>query len=134
MEKIAIEVAEAEYLRMCEFFDIDTDTSDLNEESLEDFERLKNKVVKAICGNSLTISEDGTPSYTTKKGVTLTFKEPNGATLLVKPPGKGVADEMRKMFAILAELTGGKVTPAALSIRDTGVLMAIINLFISELQ
>lgn len=128
-DTIAPEMAEQEFYRMCGFFDVEPD-HDLNDEEQESFDGIKKKIVKAICRGSLTVGEDGAPTYTTKKDTALTFKEPTGATLLVKTSDD---DPVRKMIAIAMNLTGGKTSAARLSLRDTGVLSAIVNLFMSEL-
>jgi len=133
MNKIDKESAEAEFSNMCEFFDIDTDTSDLDGDELEMFESLKGKVVKAICRGDLTIGTGGQPTYTTKAGTAMTFKQPTGAILLADVKGKDDGGQ-RKMFAMVCELTGGVSTPGKWTIRDTGVLTSIVNLFLAELQ
>tara|TARA_R100000541_G_scaffold18689_2_gene28558 strand:+ start:8611 stop:9021 length:411 start_codon:yes stop_codon:yes gene_type:complete len=136
MNQLDKESAEAEFNSMCEFFDIDTDTSDLDGDELETFERLKGKVVKALRKGTLTLGDGGQPTYTTKAGTAMTFRLPNGAILLteVKGVGKNDGTGMRRMFSIIGELTGGVTSPAKLSLRDTGVLTSIVNLFLAELQ
>lgn len=136
--KLDKDSADAEFGNMCEFFDIDTDTSDLDGEDLEAFTRLKGKVVKAVRVGSLVIAENGQPTYTTKDGLSMTFKRPTGAVLLtdVKGVGRGGDDGagMRRMYSIIGELTGGVASPSKLSIKDVGVLSSIVNLFLAELQ
>lgn len=132
MSVIDKESAAAEFDNMCAFFDIDTDTSDLDGDSLEMYDSLRNKVIKAICRGDLCIGSDGAPTYTTKAGTAMKFKQPTGAILLADT--KGIQDNQRKMFAMVCELTGGVSTPAKWTIRDTGVLTAIVNLFLAELQ
>ena len=126
---IAQEVAEQEFDRVCDFFDVDADAP-MEDDEQESFSRLKAKIVRAISTGSLSINDNGAPTFVTKSGVELTFKEPTGATLLVKTKDD---DPVRKMLAIAMELTGGKTSPSKLSIRDTSVLASIVNLFMSEL-
>lgn len=128
-EVIAPEMAEQEFKRMCGFFDVDPEETLSGEEQVS-FERVQNKITKAISKGTLMIADDGAPTYVTKQNTALTFKQPTGATLLVKTSDD---DPMRKMLAYVVELTGGKATPAKLSVKDTGILMAIVTLFMSEL-
>lgn len=123
-------MAEVEFGRVCEFFDVDTDTEGLAMDEKESMTGLAKKITRAIMCGDLTVGEDGAPTYVTKVGTALTFKAPTGATLLVKTADD---DPVRKMLAIAMDLTGGKTSPAKLSIRDTGVISAIVNLFMSEL-
>lgn len=127
-DTIAPEMAEQEFNRMCGFFDVDTD--DIDDDGQKDFDRVKAKIVKAITKGKLTIADDGAPTYTSAAGTPLTFSAPTGATLMTKTPDE---DPMRKMMAYVRALTGGKASPAKLTIPDTGVLIAIVTLFMSEL-
>ena len=128
-DTIAPEMAEQEFKRMCGFFDVDSD-EDMSDEEQAAFDRIKGKITSAIKNGSLALGVDGAPTYITKRGAALTFKEPTGATLLVKVSDD---DPVRKMLAIAMDLTGGVTSPAKLSMKDTGVLAAIVNLFMSEL-
>ncbi|ANO58041.1 hypothetical protein [Shewanella phage SFCi1] len=132
--KLDRESADAEFESMCEFFDIDTDTDELDEDDLEAFERLKGKVTKALRIGSLVIGSNGQPTYTTKQGTAMTFKQPTGATLLADVKGKKDSVDQRRMFAIVCELTGNVASPGKWSMKDTGVLTSIVNLFLAELQ
>jgi hypothetical protein len=127
---IVPEMADIEFERLCGFFDVDTNTEGLAMDEKESMTDLSKKITRAIVCGGLTVGDDGAPTYVTKAGTALTFKAPTGATLLVKTADD---DPIRKMLAIAMDLTGGKTSPAKLSIRDTGVLSAIVNLFMSEL-
>lgn len=128
---VAAEVAEQDFERICDFFDVELDESALDAEDKADLAGIKSKIVKNICTGRLTVGDNGQPTYTLKDGTAMTFKQPTGAILLTKVKDN---DANRKMFAIIVELTGGVSSPGKWTPRDTGVLMAIVNLFISELQ
>jgi hypothetical protein len=126
---IAPEMAEKEFESMCDFFDVDLD-EEFDAEGQAGFDRCKKKITKAIGDGRLTIGDNGAPTFVTKAGTALTFSEPTGATLLTKVSDD---DPIRKMHAYVQSLTGGKASPAKLTVRDTGVLFAIVTLFMSEL-
>lgn len=128
-DTIAPEMAEQEFNRMCGFFEVDPDEA-MDDTEQASLDQLKHKITTAIRAGKLSMGDDGAPTYVTKRGTSLTFKEPSGATLLVKVSDE---DPVRKMLAIAMELTGGVTSPAKLSMKDTGVLAAIVNLFMSEL-
>ena len=113
---------------MCEDVGIDVDVSG---EDAEDFDKLKDKIVKAIEKGLLTIGENGLPTYTTiKNNDALAFTEPTGATLLSMDRVKDGHD-MRKTYAVIGEITNGKFSPSKCNMRDISVLTAIMSLFLA---
>lgn len=128
MSTVDRETATAEFLRMCEDVGIDIN---VNGEDAEDFDKLKDKIVKAIEKGLLTIGDDGLPTYTTiKNGDALAFTEPTGATLLSMDKVKDGHD-MRKTYTVIGEITSGKFAPAKCNMRDISVLTAIMSLFLA---
>lgn len=127
--KLTQELAEEEFELLCEALLIDTDTSGEDEESVKSFETLKKKLVKALRLGSLTISDDGKPSYRTAAGKTLEFGQMNGSILMSMDRIKD-GENTKKMFTAINELTGGGVSPSQLNMKDIGVLFALVSLFL----
>jgi hypothetical protein len=83
MKKVATEVAETEFARWAEAFDIDTDTADLDDEELKAFEAFSSKFIKRVESGALTVDEDGVLFFAPRgdDGDRLRFDEPTGALL-----------------------------------------------------
>ena len=124
------ETAEREFDRMCDKMDVDTDLSDLNEEDVESFNSQKLKVVKAIEAGSVTVNDDGLPTYTTKAGKELAVREITG-TVLVSLDHIKKSDEIRRLFKMIQEITASNIKPAELGRRDISVLGAMVGLFLA---
>ena len=132
--KVAREVAEAEFDRFAESMDIDTTDKALTEEDRASLAQQRAIIVGAICKGSLVINDKGEPVFTPTQGDAtarqpLTFPEPNGGVMLsVDRFGKNAG--VAKTYAMLGELT--KTTPAHFSRmveRDLKVCRAIFALF-----
>lgn len=127
-EKIAPEMAEAEFDRMCELLDIDLTTKD--EADAESLATVRGTIVKAIQSGDMTIGDDGLPTLATKAGAALAFTMPTGATLLEgdkAPEGHGT----RRTYLLIGALTRGKFTPAKCTVKEVSVLTAVMSLFLA---
>lgn len=107
-QKIATEVAEAEFDRFVEAMDLDVDTSKMGEDDAASFETQKRRIVAALCDGSLVINEDGEPVFTPRtvevpKG-SITFYEPTGASLMASD-GKKKDDRVKAMYAVMGAMT-----------------------------
>ena len=100
MDKVAVEVAEAEFSRFIDAMDLDFDESKMGDADRKDFQAEKDIVITAIRRGSLAINDNGEPEYTTRRGEpqTITFHEPTGATLMAMDRKKSSQD-VGKMFA-----------------------------------
>lgn len=127
MNTLDKETALAEFDNMCEGLGLDADVSG---EEAEQFNKDKERIVKAIMSGSLVIGEDSLPVYTTVAGDSLKIKEPTGTTLLSMDKVKQGQD-MRKSFTLLGELTGGAFTPGKSKMRDINILSAIMSVFMA---
>lgn len=129
------DVAEAAFEDLADYMGADIDVSE-NDDGYDELQRIKRKIVKAVRAGYLVVDEDGKPTLKTSGGVSAAFRKPTGATLLARPPGKSSDndDPMRRMLAIISELTGGELTPAKMSPREVGVALAITSLFMAELS
>src|SRR5690606_12259749 len=103
--KVALEVAEQEFIRMCAARRIDTDERQMKAKEKKDFLELKGAVVKLIQEGRLEVSETGSEvTYNTYGGQKFTFKKAGGSTLLALETheGKNIAN----MYEALADMAG----------------------------
>lgn len=127
MNTIDKESATAEFESMCDGLGLDTGVSG---EEAEDFNKSKDRIIKAIMKGALIIGEDSLPLYTTSNGDQLKMTEPHGGTLLAMDKVKAGQD-MRKTYTILGELTGGKFIPSKCKMRDINVLTSVMSVFLA---
>lgn len=124
-EKVAKEVAEQEFQRMCDFARVDADESEMDDESKEKFRDLKADLVKLIQKGSLIVTTDGSPTY-----AGLTFKSPTGAAVMAFET-YGPNKNMSNLAAVMCELTGSeKSTFGKLHAKDFNVCSQIVTLFL----
>ena len=136
-ERIAIdrEVAEAEFDRFVEAMDLDLDPSTMDKEDGADFTRLRDSMVRAIEKGAVLIHETtGEPIFLPTKDLghdTITFYEPTGASLMATD-GKGKHADVRKMFAMMSDMT--RTSPgtfASMPSRDLKICQNIVTLFLA---
>lgn len=132
-DKVAKEVAEAEFDRFVKSMDLDVDPSDMSEEDKEAFQQQKDRLVGAIQSGALTINDDGEPVFTpqrTKDSDTLTFHEPTGASLMAMDRKKK-SEDIGKLYAAMADMTRShSSTFSKMRMADLKVCMAITTLFL----
>ena len=135
-DKIALEVAEAEFDRFAEAWDIDADTAAMDDKDREAFEQHKRKMVRKIISGLLVINDDGNPVYTLivplGETANVTFNIPNGAAYVAMDKYKD-RETVRKMNAFMGSAT--KLPPASFSNmngRDVKVCQAIFALFMGS--
>ena len=137
---IDIETATDEFMRFCDAWEIDFESTTMSEDDKKDYEPLKSKIVKSIMMGRLCINDDENLEYTisektknkNKSGQKITISRPDGATYMAMDRYKD-GQSIHKMNAILASMSGK--TPEFFSDVD-GIdlkpLHAIINLFLAE--
>ena len=122
-DKVAKEVAEAEFDRFVKSMDLDVDPSDMSEEDKEAFQQQKDRL----------INDDGEPVFTpqrTKDADTLTFHEPTGASLMAMDRKKK-SEDIGKLYAAMADMTRSHAsTFSKMRMADLKVCMAITTLFL----
>jgi len=132
-DKVAKEVAEAEFDRFVESMDLDVDPSDMSEEDKQGFQQQKDRVVRAIQSGALTVNDKGEPVYTpkrTKDAEPLTFHEPTGASLMAMDRKKK-SEDIGKLYAAMADMTRThSSTFSRMQMGDLKVCMAITTLFL----
>lgn len=130
--KVAREVAEREFARMCEARAIDISESDLSDEDKKQFRELKDDICAMIQDGRLEISENGTPTYTAAGGERFTFYEATGATFMALetyPQEKKVAN----LMAALTEMTRSHDGAfSKLKARDARACMKLGTLFLAD--
>lgn len=128
--KIAEDVAEKEFDRICAANRIDVDVSALDEEDLKDWLEQRGKIVLDIRRGKLVVDAEGKPVYTPATGGSLTFHPATGATVMALETykDKGVSNQV----AVMEELTrSGRGTFAKLPLADFQACRRVANLFFS---
>lgn len=126
-EVVALEVAEAEFARFVEAFDLNVDLDRMDAEDRRSFDAGKETWIRAMQQGRLVVDEHGQPVYTPVKGNdgSLTFHEPTGAALLDMDKAKKNAD-MHKTNLLLAAVTKQPIQRfARMAQRDLKVCQAI---------
>jgi len=101
--KVAEEVAESEFSRMCAAFRVDEDTSELDEKDLAEWNELRGAIVRDICRGLLVIDPEGRPVYTPAGGKPITFNPPTGATIMALETYKD--KQLSNTVAAMADMT-----------------------------
>jgi len=132
-DKVAKEVAEAEFERFAEAMDLDVDTSIMDEDDRKGFDLQKNRIVSAIRSGAMVVNEDGEPVFTPqrmKDAGTITFHEPDGAALMAMDRKKK-SEDIGKLYATMGAMTGTTAkTFSGMKMADLKVCMAIATLFL----
>lgn len=132
--KVALDVAEAEFEKLCLLRRIDTDPTDWNSEEVDSFAKIKRSVVKAIMAGTLVVAENGNVSYTppVPDAKTLTFRRATGASFM-SSDGVAKGKDVAKMCAIITEMTGcGPGDPSKLEAPDFNFCTKLVNLFLAQ--
>jgi hypothetical protein len=134
MQLIAEDVAEAEFLRMCEAYRVDTDESKMNEDELNDLRAIKAKLVHELCSGALSLSEDGHVTYMPQHSPSakpMKFGDVTGATFIAMD-GAGMGKPNERMCRGCDQITGSSPgTTSKLRISDFRICMALTNLFLA---
>lgn len=134
--RVAKEVAEAEFDRICSAHRIDNDTSAMDDEERKGWLELRGGIVKDIMSGAIVVAEDGTPTFTPAPGgkvvTAITFHPPTGATLLALETyagGKNIANFM----AAMADMTRlDRSEFGKMPMRDVSSCMRLAKLFLSD--
>lgn len=107
-DQIALEVAEAEFVRFAESMDLDLDVSKMDAEDLATFTKTKDRLLRAMQRGALIINDNGEAVYTpqrpgSKHKDAITFHERTGASLMAMD-GKKKGHDVAKTYAILADM------------------------------
>jgi hypothetical protein len=132
--KVAREVAEAEFDRLCTLCRIETDTSALTAEEEKDWQTdIRGPIVREIMAGTVVVADDGRPTFTplgSSKGYT--FHAPTGATLMALetyPGGKNIAN----LIAAMTDMThSDKGEFSRMGSRDVQAAMRLARLFLED--
>jgi hypothetical protein len=133
-QRVAREVAEAEFERMCQARRIDIDMTEMDEEDTASFLDLKRKIMRAMQRGDLVVNEHGDPVYTppVPGAKPLTFYKATGATFMAMDEGKDRGG-ITKVVASLTEMTRSvKGEISKLEAPDFQVCSAIASLFLAS--
>jgi hypothetical protein len=135
--KVAKEVAEEEFNRFAEAWDLDSDVSTMEEEDRQSFEVVKRRVVRKIESGHLTVDEAGTPTYrpmapTLDSAAEIVFTLPTGQALIQWDKFKD-RQQIHKLNAFMGSMTGQPpVLFAKMDGRDLKVCQSIAQLFLGS--
>ncbi len=109
-DKVAKEVAEAEFDRFVDMMDLDFDAADMDADDISSFKKQKTRIIKVIKSGALVINDDGEAVYTpcnpkSKYKEAITFHERSGVSLMAMD-GKKKGHEVAKTYAIMANMCG----------------------------
>ncbi len=106
--KISREMAEQEFDRFCDLWDIDSDTDSMSVEDLDSFEAPKRRLVRAIEKGQASINEEGHVLFKllapTAVVSELTFKVPSGQAYMTMDKYKD-RQNMHKLQAFMGSMT-----------------------------
>lgn len=130
-DKVAADVCEKEFQRMCVKRRIDTDVAAMTKVDQRTFEAYKKALVKVMARGELVVSKEGNElEFTPPGGTKITFYETDGAVLMAQD-GFGPNDDVARAVAVATALT--KSAPGALSklhLIDFGVVSDVTNFLI----
>lgn len=133
-QKIAADVAEAEFQKLCDLRRLDIDPDGMNAEEVESFGKLKSVILKALRAGSLIVNDDGSCVYTppVPSAKSLTFYRATGASFMAMDTvAKG--KEMGKMVAVITDMTRSNPGDVSkLEAPDFAFCSKLVNLFLAQ--
>ena len=130
-KKVAREVAEAEFDRMCTARRVNIDPEEMTAEEYESLLEVKQRIVRTIERGDLVVSENGDPIYTPPipGAKPITFYRPTGATFMTMDGDDG---NQARLVRILTEMTrSAKGEISKLEAPDYVVCSKLANLFMA---
>jgi len=111
-QKMPIEMAEQEFDRFAELWDIDTDQKHMTDDDLDSFERAKKPLIRGFCAGWLICDEEGVLTFTLQfskkladQGVNQIKLDPAKADVLSMDKYKD-REAMHKLRAYMAAMAG----------------------------
>jgi hypothetical protein len=134
--KVSEEVAEQDFERFAEYWDIDTETETMSPEDRDSFEGQKSRILRAIKNGRAAIGDDGKLTYKLREPIgeyeSLTFKLPRGDAFISMDKHKE-RQSMHKIQTLIAGMTG---VPSSLLSRLNGIDMkfgmGVASLFLAS--
>jgi hypothetical protein len=132
-EVVAAEVAEAEFARFLDAFDLTekTQAKTLDAEDRKSFEDTKETILRAMRRGTLVLDEKSQPVFTpaVDNQKPITFREPRGKTIRAMDQAKKGADMDRALFLMSAMTGEVRARFEEMAQRDLAVCQAIVVLF-----
>lgn len=130
-KKVAREVAEAEFDRMCSLRRVNIDPEDMTAEEYQSLLDVKRKVVRVIERGELVVNENGDPIFTppVPGAKSLTFYRPTGATFMAMDGDDGNQARLIRMITDMTRTAKGEI--AKLEAPDYVVCSTLANLFLA---
>lgn len=130
--KVAKEVAEADFDRMCEKFRVDLDPANMTPDEAKDLGELRKMIVRDMMTGALIVSPEGLPTFHPTSGKAVTFNPPTGATLMAletHAPQKAIANQL----AAMTDMCEGKAGDfAKMPARDVQICSRLAKLFLAD--
>jgi len=129
MNKVATDVAQQEFERWAEVFEIDITTNDLDDEELKAFEAFKSKFIKRVESGALTVDEDGVIEFTPRgdSEEPLKFDEPTGSLLSARQKNDTDIQAARRVLAAWAGVSPKRF--ADMKLRDFNFCSELLAFF-----
>jgi hypothetical protein len=130
--KVAREVAEADFDRMCDAFRVDRDTSELDADDLKEWLAIREQIVRDMMRGLVIVGDDGRPTFTPPgSSKAFTFNKPTGGTLMALEthPGKQIGNMIAAMTDML-QLDRGELSK--MDARDVQTLSRLAKVFLAE--
>lgn len=136
-DKIDVTMAEAEFARFAETWDLDVDASTMRDEDADNMESIKRRMLRHIARGTLRVEDDGTLEFDLaypkmESLATLRFSVPGGDALLKWDRFKD-QQSVHKINEFIGAMTG---QPAAvfgkMDVRDLKVCQAVARLFLDS--
>lgn len=137
MEKVAGEVADLEFDRLCKYYNVDTNPEYMDEKDLESFNNLRRKLTFPIREGHLTVDEGGVPTYAMQyEGfealTSLTFKVPTGHAIASWDKFSD-REGIKKLNSYMGNMTSQTdMVFIKMDGRDLQVCQAIVTLFLAS--
>jgi hypothetical protein len=107
--KIPRDMAEAEFERFAEYWDIDTDVDSMSPEDKDSFEGQKSRIIRAVMSGRAVVESTGELTYTLREAVgnheKITFKMPKGEAFIEMDKHKE-RQSMHKVATLVSKMTG----------------------------
>lgn len=130
---IAPEMADQEFNRWAEAMDLDLDTGAMGPEDIDDFNKIKSRITRAIVAGRVTVDDKGEIELKPKAGnlEIVHFYEP-AAEVLVEMDRRKSGQDMAKLNSVVGAMTKTSAQQiAALKLTDYKIVQGIAQLFLA---
>ena len=108
-DKISHDMAEHDFERFADFWDVDTDVEHMTVEDRDSFETEKRRIIRSIISGRTRINDEGNVEYTMREAVgsyeQMIFKIPRGEAYISMDKHKE-RQSMHKIYSVVSSMTG----------------------------